>query len=260
MVDGRSIVEYSLEEVKALKAMLDAAGIRVSAVGSPIGKVQITDDFDRELARFRHTLDIAGALDTPYIRMFSFYIPKESTRAEYRGEVLRRLRVFVAEAEVRGVILLHENEGGIYGEGADECADLFASIPSPSFRAVFDPANFVVAGVEVYPYAYELLKDHIHYLHIKDAVRHDENSRIRVAGEGEGRVADVLKALKEAGYSGFLSLEPHLHSVYRQKDVFAAYKAARERGESGVEYVGDGLAHFTRARDALVNLLKEINA
>jgi len=260
MVDGRSVVEYTLDEVKGLKAKLDAAGIRVSAVGSPIGKVQITEAFDAELTRFRHTMDIAGILETPYIRMFSFYFPKDKTRADVRDEVIRRLRVFASEAEARGIILLHENEHGIYGESADDCADLFAAIPSPNFRAVFDPANFVVAGTEVYPYAFNLLKDKIHYLHIKDAVRNESGYTIKAAGQGTGCVAEVLKELHRGGFSGFASLEPHLHSVYQQKDVFAAYKAAKERGETGVEYVGDGMGQFKLAYNALVAILKEVTA
>ena len=260
MVDGKSIVEYACSEVRALKARLDAAGIRVSSVGSPIGKSLITDGFDACLSLFRHTLDIADILDTPYIRMFSFYIPKDGTRAQYREEVLRRLKIFVAEAESRNITLLHENEAGIYGEGAESCADLFDSIPSKHFRAVFDPANFVFAGIEVFPFAYGLLKDRIHYLHIKDAIRKPDGIEITPAGEGGGKIAEVLKALWDEGFSGFLSIEPHLHDVFTRQDVFTAYKAAKERGETGEAYVGDGLAQFKRAYDALDGILKEVMA
>jgi sugar phosphate isomerase/epimerase len=113
----------------------------------------------------------------------------------------------------------------------------------------------VVAGVEVFPYAYQLLRDRIHYLHIKDAVRTAEGYEIKPSGEGDGKIAEVLGALRESGYEGFLSIEPHLHNIFTQTDVFAAYREARERGETGVEFVCDGFLKFKIALDALKALL-----
>src|SRR5690554_5415743 len=75
-VNGRNIADYTLEEVKRIKNQLDEQDFRISAVGSPIGKIQITDDFTPHLEKFRHTLEIAKILETDYIRMFSFYIPR----------------------------------------------------------------------------------------------------------------------------------------------------------------------------------------
>ena len=41
-VNGKNILDHSLDEVREIKKQLDAAGVKVSSVGSPIGKIQIT--------------------------------------------------------------------------------------------------------------------------------------------------------------------------------------------------------------------------
>jgi len=255
MVDGKNIIEYDLGEIKSFKAKLDAAGIGVSAFGSPIGKVPVDAPFDEYLKVFGHALDIADALGTQMIRLFSFYLPKGANPKDHRDEVIRRMTVFVREAERRGITLIHENEAGIYGETAECCADLFGAIPSANFKAVFDPANFVVAREATYPYAYDLLKDHIAYVHVKDAVADGDAYEIRPAGEGVGHVPEILAALKRDGYAGFLSIEPHLHSMYAKMDIFAAYRKALDDGEPTDIFVADGFNQFKRAHDAVVKIL-----
>ena len=115
-VGGKNITQHSLDEVRELKRQLDKRGFRISAVGSPIGKIAITDDFGPHLELFRHTLEIAKILETRYIRMFSFYIPEGDKPENYRDEVMDRWKRFLEAAEGTGIMLLHENEKGIYGD------------------------------------------------------------------------------------------------------------------------------------------------
>ena len=119
-VDGKNISELTPQEVEQVKAKLDAAGVQVSSIGSPIGKISITDDFAPHLENFRQLLATAKVLQTRYIRMFSFYIPEGEDPARYRNEVIARLKVLIAEAEKADVVLLHENEKEIYGD--TDCA------------------------------------------------------------------------------------------------------------------------------------------
>ena len=76
-VNGKSLVEHSLDEVREIKKQLDANGIKISSVGSPIGKIMITDDFEDHFQLYKKTVEIAKILETPNIRMFSFYIPQD---------------------------------------------------------------------------------------------------------------------------------------------------------------------------------------
>src|SRR5690606_20606824 len=82
-VNGKNVVEHTLDEIKEIKQQLDERGFKISAVGSPIGKIKITDDFAPHLDLFHHTLEIAKILEAPYIRMFSFFIPKGENPDNY---------------------------------------------------------------------------------------------------------------------------------------------------------------------------------
>lgn len=208
-VDRKPIVRYSLHEVREIKKQLDDRGFGISAVGSPIGKISITDDFEPHLELFRNTIETANILETDYIRMFSFFIPENEGPDLYRDEVMKRWEKFKGAAKGSGLILLHENEKEIYGDNALRCLDILKSMNCSCVKAVFDPANFVQCNVETYPGAYELLKDYIAYVHIKDAVYGSRH--VVPAGEGDGRIKEILSALYSSGFKGFLSIEPHLN-------------------------------------------------
>lgn len=228
---GKNVLDLDDEEVERARAALERRGVRVSALGSPIGKVGIHDDFEAHRARFRRALWVADRLGTRFIRVFSFFMPAvEAPR--HRDEVLRRLGALVAEAATAGVTLLHENEREIYGDIPERCLDLIESIGSPALRVTFDPANFVQVGVRPFDHAYPLLRDYIAYLHIKDAVMADRS--VRVAGEGDGQLPELLRAEAERGFQGFASLEPHLKSGGRYAgftgpDLFHEAAAALKR-------------------------------
>lgn len=207
--EGKVIIDYPLSQVREAYQKLSDAGIGVSAVGSPIGKIPITGDFAPHLDRFKKTLEVAHTLHTRYIRMFSFYMPPEDDPARHRDEVLRRWRSFIEASEDAGLILLHENEKGIYGDTAERCLDLLETLACPYVKATFDPANFVQCDVETYPHAFALLRKQIAYLHIKDARFRDH--AVTPAGEGDGKLPEILGALAKSGFEGFASIEPHLN-------------------------------------------------
>lgn len=206
-VNGRPLVEHTLEEVKVIKEQLDREGITISAVGSPLGKISITDPFEPHYELFQKTVEIAKILNTNYIRMFSFYIPKGETAEAYEKEVFERLGRFVAYAKEQNVVLLHENEKGIYGDTASHCAKLMEQFYGDHFKAVFDFANFVQVGQNTLE-AYEQMKPYIHYIHVKDALMDTEE--VVPAGQGDGHVEEILRKLFADGFDGVLSLEPHL--------------------------------------------------
>ncbi len=208
-VEGKVIVEYPIDRVNEIKKQLDDRGFKISAVGSPIGKYNIEDDFAPHLELFKHTVQIANILETNYIRMFSFYIPEGSSLSIYRDEVIKRLSEFVRIAEKEGITLLHENERNLYGESPQGCLDIHSTINSPFFRAIFDPANYVQCGYKTYPEAYLMLKDYIVYMHIKDAVAAGDR-HVVPSGYGDGKVEEILTDLYKSGFEGFLSIEPHL--------------------------------------------------
>lgn len=245
--NGKGLVEYPLDEVEKIKEQLDENDIHLSSVGSPIGKIQITDDFEDHFKLFCHTVNIAHVMEVPYIRMFSFFMPEGEDPEKYHDEVFRRVGRMADYAAKHNVILLHENEKEIYGDVADRCRKLMEEFYSDHFKAVFDFANFVQCHQDTKE-AYEMLKPYIEYVHVKDAEW--ESGHVVPAGHGDGNVKEILKMLKESGYEGFLSLEPHLAD-------FAGFSAL-ENGKSEKKEKLTGEESFTLAHESLVKILGEI--
>ena len=241
--DGKGVADYTEKEAEMLMSRLSANGIRISAVGSPIGKIDITQDFEPHFETYRHIVELAGILDTSFIRMFSFFMPEGEEPDKFRDEVMRRMDLMVEYAAGRNVVLLHENEKGIYGDSADRCLDLMKLFYGDHFRCTFDFANFVQCGQDTLE-AYEMLRPYISYIHVKDAMR--ESGDVVPAGTGDGNVAEILNRLNEEGYAGFLSLEPHLADFAGLKSL---EKEVKERGRT------DGEEAFCTAYRALEKLL-----
>lgn len=246
-IDGKNISELTCDDVKALKENMQKYGIKVSSIGSPIGKIGIKDDFDAHLELLKKMIGIAKELGTKYIRVFSFFIPKDENPEDYREEVIARMKAMTKLAEENNIILLHENEKEIYGDIAPRCLDILKSVNSPNLRAVFDPANFVQCGQKVYPDTLHMLKDYVVYVHIKDAL---ENGDVVPAGFGIGNVKEVLSELKQDGYKGFLSLEPHLGAFKGLENL--------ELDDKMTKLDGSTPEKFTLAHDSLINILKTL--
>ena len=244
-VDGKNVATLSDEEVASVKKRLCESNIRVSAIGSPLGKIKTTDDIDAEMKKAERVFSIANELGTKNIRMFSFFLPYEK-RAEYREEVIARLSKMVKEAEKHGITLCHENEAAIYGQMPCEVSDILTNVPG--LGGIFDPANYRMAGADVFE-GIEATFKNFKYMHVKDAIYKEQ--MIVPAGEGEGEIAKIINIIDERA-SGvvYLTLEPHLH-------IFDAYKSIDEHELRGKYKFNTNEEAFSFASTALKNLLLE---
>lgn len=206
-VDGQGADTWDAASMREYKRRMDEAGICASCLASPIGKVGIEEDFCSHMEHFKHVVELAHILEAPYIRIFSFYIPRGRKPEDFEGQVIERLGAMASYGELGGIVLLHENEKGIFGDRAGRCLKLMKALSGKSLELAFDFANFIQCGQDAME-AYELLEKYIRYVHVKDAF--SGNGAIVPAGTGEGRIEEILTSLKESGYQGFLSLEPHL--------------------------------------------------
>jgi len=206
-----NVVEMSQAQLADLAALFTAKGIRVSAIASPIGKVDVGLPVEHEVERLGRAISAAETLGTSYIRIFSFHYGSRDVET-VRGDVMTRMRALAKIAEEAGVILLHENEKDIFGDIPSRVLDIIETVNSPALRVAWDAANFVQVGVKPFDDAYSLLRPHLEYLQVKDASFAD--STVRPAGEGDGQLQPTINALRDSGYSGFASLEPHLTGAF----------------------------------------------
>lgn len=247
VIDGKNISKLNDEEVTILKQKMDKNGIKVSSIGSPIGKIKITDNFDAHFEVYKRVVKTAKMLDTKYIRMFSFYRDGEGEwTQDERKEVFSRIEKMIEYAKENEVVLLHENEKDIYGDTVQRCLDLMENFYGDNFKAVFDPANFVQCGEDTRK-AYDMLKEYIEYMHIKDAKSTDR--RVVPSGMGDGNLEYIISELFANGYDGFLSLEPHLGSFEGLADL--------ELDDAMLNLPKSGEGTFTLAFNALNKVIEK---
>jgi sugar phosphate isomerase/epimerase len=245
-VNGLSLVDLEIAEVKKIKAEMDAQGFRLSAIGSPFGKIVITEDFAPHLEKFKRCVEIAHVMETRFIRMFSFFIPQGEDPAAYHDEVMERLEKFVEAVEGSGISCCHENEKGIFGNSPERCLDILKTFGG-KIKGIFDPANFIQEGFRPLP-AFELLSPYIEYMHMKDALLADGS--VTPSGKGDGDIAELLTRFSKTTGDRYLTVEPHLA-------VFDGF-AKLENSDVSIKNHGYVYQSNEEAYETAVNALKTI--
>ncbi len=232
---GANVLDLSESQHLDFRQLLRSRGFGLSAIGSPVGKIKITDSFEEHLSRIELALGLAEFYEAPRVRIFSYYMPAGEDPASHREETIRRMGAIAELAAARGITLFLENEKGIYGDTAARVLDILATVDSPSLSHAFDPANYVEVGQPI-DEAWSLLRPRVTHFHVKD---YDSKIHRNVpAGAGEGQIPRLIPDAVANGFDGFCVLEPHL------------VVAEQSYGFTGPERFGD-------AARALQGILKE---
>lgn len=212
-LNNKNIMDLATYELIKAKSMLQDNGIGISAIGSPIGKIKLDEPFEDHLDKFKHAVELADFFNVPYIRLFSYYAPDGQNIDDFREEVLRRMSIKAEVVKGSDIILVHENESHIYGQSAENCADIARSVNSPNLKLVYDPANFVWGNdiINNMDECWPLMEPFVVHVHIKDWKSGSKNVGC-IPGEGNGQIRGLLKKLLEIKYKGFMTIEPHLET------------------------------------------------
>ena len=233
-VDGKNVKDLTIDEAKAINQNLKDEGISVWSVGSPLGKVNINVNFKKYLDEVKHVCELACALSTDKIRMFSFF-----NAYNQRNKVFDYLSEMVEVSKTFGVQLYHENEKDIYGDTAERVLDLMNNVNG--LKYVYDPANFLQVG-EKASVTLDLLHSKTDYFHIKDAIT--STGELVPAGYGNGQIQRLIEMIKD---DKVLTVEPHLA-------VFDAY-ASIDNTQLKTRFV---YKNSNEAFDAAVTALKDL--
>ena len=243
-VNKKNISVLTKTEVLEVKKLLDKYGVKVSAIGSPLGKIKLDGDIDGHIETAKRVFEYANILGAKFIRVFSFYAPAGKNIIDMKDEVFSALGRFLEVAKEYGVVLCHENEAMIYGDIPARCRELLDAFPD--LACVYDMGNYVLEGVDPYPEAYRLLKDRIAYFHIKDAL---SAGAIVTPGCGEAKIAEILaEHKKDADCDFFVSLEPHL-------ELFSGLNALVGRSFENPYKYPDAKTAFADAAEKLKQLI-----
>lgn len=220
----RNIVDLTDAQVKELKRLADDHGRTICGLASPVFKCvhpqggpiderfhqdafKASHGFDDQLGILDRALEIAGVLEAPMIRVFSFWRTTEPLAL--RAAIEDSLGKAVAAAAPHGVKIGLENEHACNLSTGEEVKPVLDAIQRPELGLVWDPANSSVSGFQGYPDDYRKAPiDRIIHVHAKDGFFVD-GMDWGVIGEGSVGWAEQLSALVEDGYDGMVSVETH---------------------------------------------------
>ena len=247
--DKKNVSVLTEEELKEVRSKLDAFGIGVSSIGSPLGKIKLDGDMPAHFDTAKRIFETANLLGAKNVRVFSFYPPEGRDIAGCEEEVFERVEQLLELGERYGVTLCHENEGDIYGESPERCLSLEKRFGG-RLRIVFDMGNYVCRGYEPYPHGFGLLRDYIEYFHIKDATL---ARKIVVPGTGDAKIREILSEFaKTAEKPTFVTLEPHLTS-------FSGMNALNAKTAGAVENAfSDAQTAFAASAASIKEILENI--
>lgn len=255
LIDVRGLQEYNvcnmpLEIANDAAAKLADAGITVGMLGSPLGKIDIADDFESDLEKLRHTAQLAPVFHCNAVRIFSYYNKTGRSSEEWQNETLRRLGALKDEAKKLGLVLYHENERHIFGDRCPEILTIAKELrDGECFRLIFDFDNYNQSGDNVWD-NWQQLKDLTDAFHLKDSTAECQHVPI---GQGAGFAREILSDAYRSGWKGQLSLEPHLaHSD--------AVMATGPSGQANQEFKNMNPAEcFQVAAETALTLLSDVS-
>lgn len=219
MVEPRSVwdkapFELTDEDHEKMQQILDEAGMGVCSIASPFLKCDLGDEqqYQEHLGILRRCIEMAHKFGCKIIRGFTFW--KTGPAEDVWQQLLDAYEEPMNICEAEDVYIGIENEASTHIATAAEAERLYAGLRSPRIKAIWDPANEVYAedGELPFPDAFERMKPNLIHVHIKDAVKTDDEEGARCVPVGEGGYIDYpgqFQALVDMGYEGACSLETH---------------------------------------------------
>ena len=242
----KNVMALDDDEIQTVASMQSDYGLRVSSLGSPIGKVKLRDvddgtenryvPFEQYLAEDVQTAcDRAEAFGTKLLRGFSFYHPKGTDPSEHLDQVADQLGQIADAVDARGLTFGLEVEANLVGQTGPLLADIAQRVNHPAMLTIFDGGNLVTQGFtpdQVYE-QYLAMKPSLGWLHIKDYADPSPGGRVQHVDEaslanfvpadrGQSGHEAILRDLRDflptlqqrmeaRGVEGvFMDLEPHV--------------------------------------------------
>lgn len=233
---------YRNRDLGAARAILEQAQIEAACLsfGGAFDRGIAEDEelYSVELAR---AVDAASFLGAKYVNHYLYYGSMDEKADTER--LKKRFSKAMERAEAAGVTLVLENEAHDSTKNPDEMLRIVTAMDADCFKTNYDAVNYFQASHEGFPYAYEVLKDQIAYIHIKDGCRYvpghghreaalggrmsganeEDSIYYPMMGRGILNIYGLVQRIKEDGYQGWCTLEPHttpeLWHTYIQAEI-----------------------------------------
>ena len=226
------------EGLRQTKKLLDEYDIGVACVtnGGAFVK-EMAENPDRYIEFMKETIRVAKELGARFVNCYVYYFALGHD-ADIKPFV-KVMKPIVDYAEKMDVIIVLENEAHDASGTPEGMLRILKAINSDYFRTNFDATNYYQANVEPFPYAYEMLKDYIAYMHMKNGCKfipgvHPDYAKGAPFAPpndsqyifypplpyGAVNIEGLIARLKEDGYNGFCTLEPHVNTLDKLMEYY----------------------------------------
>lgn len=225
VVSGKNIIDHTDAEIDDLRNKIEAVGMRVLSIASPVLKCTLPDappvaphiqqdmfgstsSFDDQPRLARRAFEIAERAGARIVRVFSYW--RTIAPDACFDRVVLALRELADEAGKRNLVIGIENEHACNIATGEETARLLGAVDHPALQVIWDPANAFVAGESPYPHGYaHLPPSRIVHVHAKDCTVIDHVPTFGPLGQMGIDWRGQLAALARDGYRRTVSLETH---------------------------------------------------
>jgi sugar phosphate isomerase/epimerase len=203
LVDGRLIEgDMPAAERARVRQTFARARLPIVAVDSSV-RVAAAPSVKDALDELSPMLELAHEWESPVVRVFGGEWDSERTREDAIRQAKQVLIEAAAKAEPLGVSIALETHDRFSSVGL--VAEVLEGLP-PSAVALWDVGHPYRVGDGTQKVLAEL-DGRLAHVHIKDCRRRGQDWQLTLLGEGEVPVRSGVDALRDAGYSGWLSVE-----------------------------------------------------
>ncbi|MBN1348615.1 sugar phosphate isomerase/epimerase [candidate division KSB1 bacterium] len=249
VVDQWNLASMPEDKYQIVREKLADANMQVSCFASGIANwsKKIDGDFSADVNELNSAIPRMHELGIKFVRIMS-YPNADWSEEDWSKEAIRRIKELSKIAENNDVILVHENCSGWASASPENSLKMIEQVNSPALKLVYDTGNGPGEGLDSWDF-YNKVKEHIIYVHIKDAKQSKigENTQFTYPGEGDGYVKEIVTDLLKNGYDGGFSIEPHLaaiiHLAQDADNATAAYNVYLEYGRRFKKLIEDIKSH-----------------
>jgi sugar phosphate isomerase/epimerase len=204
-----TIEELTAETVAEMRRILDSYGIETSSLGI-WGRNYITpDQEEREanLKQLERAVEFARMLDASIFIAGGGHIPDASLDEDVAAYA-DVASPYLEKAQKAGMkVALHAGHGNSFLSSVEAYERLWEVMPKVGMK--LDPANVYHRG----NWGMDMLRDHgdkVFHMHIKEIISNGWRTVSQpAAGMGDIEWGKIMAFLYEAGYDGYLTIEPH---------------------------------------------------
>ena len=219
-------INSSVDEINKIKNLKRNLKIKISNLVPYTKNFNSNDKNARQqsIDEFKSIIDIADILDCPSVRIWSGIDPngEEYSEKSY-GYLVESLSIVGEYLNNSSITANVENHHYTEGTTALKTFNLVTNINSNNIGILYDPGNLIYLGDKDYLNAFEVQKNLINHVHLKDlTINENTNPQITTIGKnkypvgstkpclfGEGEIPwkEIINLLKQNNYNKYISIE-----------------------------------------------------